>query len=216
MRALLCLALLAQDPDEPARAALRKLSERLKDARTLSAKVVQSRRTPLLDRPLASSGTLHFRREPARLVFRLSDPAPAEVHLDASSYQVYRPDQRRLERLDFEGDALAPKLFLAFAPKADEIGASFEVRTGGTKDGAVEVRLLPRDEKVRKHLASLVLTVAEADGTLRRIATRDGEGDETEFLLTDLALNPEAAPGTFELKVPEGTRVFRTAVKPPK
>ena len=199
--------------DDPAHAALRRLSERMKDARTLSAKVVQSRKTALLDAPIVSSGTLYYRRDPARLVFRLTSPHTSEIHLDASAYQVYRPDEKRLEQFEFESGDAAGRLLMIFQPKPDEIGKAFAVRKGESKAGEIEVVLEPSDEKVRKRVAKLVLTLDEKDATLKRISTTDAEGDEVTFELTDLTINPEIDPAMFELKVPEGTRVLKRSAK---
>jgi outer membrane lipoprotein-sorting protein len=208
------LAAQAEPADDPAaQAALRRLAERFRDARTLSARVSQSRKTSLLDRPVTSSGTLYYRREPARLVFHMTEPRPAEIHLDRAAYQVHRPDEKRLERLDFEGEDLAPRLLMVFEPKAEEMGRTFRVGREDAPAGEVRVVLEPRDDKVRRHLRRLSLALAEGDGALRRIAYTDAEGDEVVFTLTELKVNPELAPGLFELKVPEGTRILRHAVK---
>jgi len=132
--AALLLVLLAappQDPsgaDERANAAFRKLAEKFKDVRTLSAKVVQERRTELFDKPITSSGTLYYRRDPARLVFILTEPRKAEIHMDRTSYQVYRPDEKRLERTDFGSEDLSAKIFMAFEPKPNELGKAFTLR----------------------------------------------------------------------------------------
>jgi outer membrane lipoprotein-sorting protein len=199
--------------DDSAQAALRKLSEKMKDARTLSAKVVQSRKTALLDAPIVSSGTLFYRRDPARLVFRLSSPHTTEIHLDASSYQVYRPDEKRLERFEFEGGDAAGRLLMIFQPKTDEIGKAFSIQKGTSKAGEIDVVLEPADEKVRKRVTKLVLTLDEKDATLRRIATTDAEGDQVTFELSDVSLNPALDASTFELKIPEGTRVLKQSAK---
>jgi len=199
--------------DESAKAALRKLSDRFRDARTLSARVAQSRKTALLDKPVTSSGALYYRREPARLVFRLTEPRPAEIHLDRSSYQVHRPDEKRLERIDLQGEDLASKLLTVFEPKAEEMGRTFRIGRETSSAGEVLIVLEPRDENVRRRLKRLALAVGEEDGTLRSISTTDAEGDELLFTLTDVKVNPDLAPGLFDLKVPEGTRVLRHAVK---
>ena len=216
MNALLLLALAVPLQDDAAQAALRGLSERMKDARTLSAKVVQGRKTALLDAPIVSSGTLLYRRDPGRLVFRMTEPRATEIHLDASSYQVYRPDEKRLEQFDFEGGDAAGKLLMIFRPRTDEIGRAFAVRRGDSKPGEISLILEPGNEKVRKRVAKLVLALDEKDATLKRIATTDPEGDEVTFELSDLKINPEIDAGAFELKVPEGTRVLKHPAKPDK
>jgi len=204
----------AQEPaaDAAAKAALQKLAARLKEARTLSAKVVQSRRTELLDKPIVSSGTMSYRRDPAQLVFHLTEPRKAEIHLDKSSYQVFRPDEKRLERIDFDGEDVTSKILMVFEPKTEEIGKAFLIRGGESKDGAIEVGLESSDERFRKRLKKIALTIVEADGALRRIAYTDAEGDEVQFELSDVAINPDLAPDEFTLKIPEGTRVLRRRV----
>lgn len=214
MRLLLLLPLLQAGPSEDAaRLALRKLAERFRDLKTLSCSVAQERRTALLEKPIASSGTMFYRREPGRLVFRMTEPRTTEIHMDRTAYQVWRPDEKRLERIEFEDDELTGRLLMVFQPKEEEVGKSFAVRAGASKDGDLEVRLEPSDDRVRKRLRLLVLTVRESDGALRRIRYEDAGGDEVRFDLTDVKVNPDLPAATFELAVPEGTKVFRHAVK---
>ena len=155
---------------------------------------------------------MYYRREPARLVFLLTEPRKAEIHMDRTSYQVYRPDEKRLERTDFTGEDVSGKILMAFEPKTDEVGKAFVIRGGESRDGKIEVRLESSDEKVRKRLRRVSLTIAEADGALQRIVYVDGEGDEVQFDLSDVALNPELSPDVFTLKTPEGTRVLRRSL----
>jgi outer membrane lipoprotein carrier protein len=212
---LLAPALDAQDSpaDVAAKAALRKLADRFKEARTLSARVTQSRKTELLEKPLISTGMMYYRRDPARMVFRLTEPRKAEIHMDRTSYQVYRPDEKRLERTDFENDDVTGKILMVFEPKPDDLGRTFAIRGGESKDGRIEVKLEPSDEKVRRRLKRVSLTIAEADGALHRLSYFDGEGDEVTLDLSDVAINPDLSADLFTLQVPEGTRVLRRTVK---
>ena len=210
---IMAVALVSAGQDDAAKTALQKLSERFKDARTLSAKVVQTRKTAILDKPIVSSGALFYRREPARLVFKMTEPRTTEIHLDKAAYQVYRPDEKRLERYEFENDAATGRLLMVFQPKPDEIGKAFTVRKGESAKGEIEVLLEPSDEKVRARLRRLALTLDEADGSLKKIAYTDPDGDEVRFELSEVKINPELDAATFELKVPEGTRVLKHAAK---
>jgi outer membrane lipoprotein-sorting protein len=171
--------------------------------------VVQSRRTELTEKPIVSSGMMYYRRDPAKLVFHLVEPRKAEIHMDKTSYQVHRPDEKRVERTDFETEEVTAKILMVFEPKPDEIGKAFAIRGGAAKDGVLEVTLDATDEKVRKRLRKVVLSLVEADGALRSMGYTDGEGDEVRFELSDVAINPDLAPDLFTLKVPEGTRVLR-------
>ena len=156
---------------------------------------------------------MYYRRDPARLVFRLTEPRKAEVHMDRTSYQVYSPEEKRLERTDFENDEVTGKILMVFEPRPDDLGKTFAIRGGGSKDGLIDVRLEPSDEKVRRRLKRVSLTIAESDGALKRLAYFDGEGDEVTLDLSDVAVNPDLAADVFELRIPEGTRVLRRTVK---
>ena len=221
VRILLALVVLLPAPqdrpaDAAAEAALKKLAARMRDARTLTANVVQSRKTELLDKPIVSSGSMAYRRDPAQLMFRLTEPRRAEILLDRSSYQVYRPDERRLERIDFEGEDVTSRILLVFEPKSEELGKAFRVTGREPRDGRIDVVLEASDERVRKRMKQIVLTVAEADGALSRIAYVDAEGDEVQFELSQVVVNPDLPPEAFALRVPEGTRILRRTVKPEK
>lgn len=198
--------------DEAAKAALGKLAARFKEARTLSARVVQSRRTELLDKPIVSSGMMYYRRDPARLVFHLSAPRKAEIHMDRKTYEVYRPEEGRVERTEFENEEVTGKILMAFEPKPEEMGKAFAIRAGESKDGRIEVRLEPSDEKVRRRLKQVTLTIVQADGALKKISYTDADGDEVTLDMSDVAINPDLASDLFTLKVPEGTRVLRRTI----
>jgi hypothetical protein len=102
----LAASLVAQDPtvDLPrARAAMKALAERHKDLDTLRAQYRQERSSVLTKEPLVSTGTLLFRREPGCLVFRVQKPEPAVILLDERRYQVWRPEQKQLERFVLAG-----------------------------------------------------------------------------------------------------------------
>ncbi|HEX7900205.1 MAG TPA: outer membrane lipoprotein carrier protein LolA, partial [Planctomycetota bacterium] len=133
---------------------LKALAERMKDAKTMTCKVRQVRKTALVERPLVSSGTMAYRREPGRLVFRLTEPRTSEIHMDRKTYQVYRPDEKRLERVEFEDDALTGQLLTLFEPKPDALGKTFRMSKAGD-----DILLEPLDEKVKARVASLALTV---------------------------------------------------------
>lgn len=215
---LLSFGLGAQEADSgpAAKAALQKLCDRFRDLRFLSAGVVQTRRTELLDRPIVSSGKLYYRRDPARLVFQLGEPRKVEIHMDRTSYQVYRADERRLERFEFGADGPSAAILMVFEPKMEALEKNFSVRGGGVKDGVREVALDTTDERLKKRLKGIVLRIAESDATLRGMSYTDAEGDDVRFELSDVALNAELEPSRFDLKTADGTRVILQSLKPDK
>jgi len=186
---------------------LRRLAETMKGATALRAEVVQRRKTALLEEPIVSKGVLHWRREPGRLVIVISEPGVSRVQIDRGAYEVWRPDEQRLERIEFAGDEGAGKLLQIFDPKPDELGKAFAIRAGAAREGEREIVLEPRDEKVGRRLKSISLSVSDTDGALRRIRTEDPDGDETVFELSKTELNPELPAGLWDLALPSGATV---------
>jgi outer membrane lipoprotein-sorting protein len=180
----------------------------MKDAKTMTCAIRQVRKTALVEQPLVSSGTMAYRREPGRLVFRLTEPRTSEIHMDRTAYQVYRPDEKRLERLEFEDDALTGQLLTLFEPKPEAVGKAFTVKRVDAPAGRIELRFDPVDEKVKKRVASISMTLDEADASIRRLRYVQADGDEVTFELSDVRLNPGLPADAFELKLPEGTRVL--------
>lgn len=209
MTFLLAVALFQAD----AAAALEKLAARLRDVKTLKARFVQERKTALTPEPLVSTGTLHYRREPARLVLRMGEPRKAEIHMDGSTYQVYRPAEQRLERIDFAGEAPSRRLLMIFNPRPEEIRKLFAIRDSAAGPGEIGIRLEPLDAKLKRSLAEVTLGVTAGESGLRRFSWKDAEGDTVEFRLEEVVLDGETDPGAFELKVAEGTRVLRHAAE---
>lgn len=204
MSALLILLLQADGPLEP----LRALGERMKAAKTLSAKITQKRTTALLADPLVSSGTMYYRRDPGRLVFHLEEPRRTLIHMDRQAYQVWRPDEKRLERIDFEDDALAARLLMVFDPQPDRLDAAFDATRA-----ADEIRLVPKDAEARKRLSLLALAVSPDGRSLSRIRYVEPDGDEVVFELSDVRLDPEVPPSVWTLDLPPDARVFRTKAR---
>jgi outer membrane lipoprotein-sorting protein len=211
---LLPLLLLFQaGSDESARSALGRFSDRFRDLTGLSASFTQSRRSALLNEPIKSSGKLHYRRDPAHLVFEVEKPHRASVHFDGKSYQVYRPDEKQLEQFEIEDSEISRWLFMAFNPKIEEIEKSFIVKSGTAKEETLEVVLVPSESKLLKVIAKLTLLLSRGDAPgdplLRQIGYVDPDQDELSFEISNATLNPSFAPETFELKLPEGARVLK-------
>ncbi len=209
------LAALQNEADERARAAIEKLSVELKDVKTLSAIFTQTRRTPLLDEPMRSAGRLYYRREPEKLVLEFLQPRPSKVHLDAATYEVYRPAEKQLERFELSRGNASRWFLLAFRPTMSEIEKSFRIKGGKAEAGRVEVHLEPIGEELRKTLARVVLVVIEGEHpSLSEFSYLDKDDEEVSFRLEKPELNPEIPEGTFRLTIPSDVRVLKHEAEP--
>lgn len=198
--------------------------------KVLVADYVQRRTTELSATPLVSRGEFLFVRDPGAVVFRASEPRISVVRLTATRYEVWRPQQQRLERFVLDGPELAEGLFAAVGGDADRLLREFELvacakvapppegapdpappaETAAPRRELVELRMRPRDEAMRARLRELILTLGAADAVLAKVAYRDAAGDLVEIELRQLRADPERPPSA-ELDVPPGATVLEHA-----
>ncbi len=208
-----------QPPQEPAPAPaaqvaranelLDKHAARSKDVEVLVADYVQKRTSTLTKEPLQSRGQFLFVRDPACAVFRATEPRVSTTRLTATTYEVYRPARKQLERFHLDGPELAQGLFAAVGGDVGRLRADFDV-AGVADDPAdklrVQVRLVPKVKLVREQLQELVVTLHQKDGALGAVAYRDKSGDLVEIDLRGIEVNPKQAPPAT-LDVPKDTQV---------
>src|SRR5262245_28072306 len=116
---LVFAAAIVQQDD--AKAVLGRLADRMREAKTFTARFTQTRRSALMEKPLVSSGRLAWRRDPEALAFLLQEPARSEVRFERGLYSVYRPADRQLERFELEDEAATRGLFAAFSPDPEKV-----------------------------------------------------------------------------------------------
>ncbi|MFK7742907.1 MAG: outer membrane lipoprotein carrier protein LolA [Planctomycetota bacterium] len=203
-------------------AVLRRHAERSRGVKVLAADYVQRRTTSLRKRPLVSSGAFLFASQPGCVVFRATKPRVSTVRLTATSYEVFRPSRKRLERFRLDAPELSEGLFAALRGDAQRLERDFELvgctsvelpakpaqeaGLAGIKSG-VRLVLVPKVAAVRERLRDLELTFVGDGEQLRSIAYCDRAGDRVEIELRKQRQNPADAPSA-KLAVPEGTRVL--------
>lgn len=196
---LFVLVLLLPQDSQPAggRAALQALGKAQASVKTLRASYVQERSSALRKRPLVSRGTLLFRADPPCIVFEVQEPRRARIRIDERAYEVWRPDERQLERFVLESPDLPRALFQSFRPELDLLESRFVVQDGASDAMRHEVRLVPKDEKVKSYLTTLTLTIAARETALEQIAYTDGQGDRVVIRLERAERDPALAGDPF-------------------
>jgi outer membrane lipoprotein-sorting protein len=191
-----------------ARAVLVRAAEAQRDVATLRASYVQVRTTELLPEPLESRGTLLFRRSPACIVFHAREPSDTRIRIDATAYQVYRPEQRRCERIELSVPDLPKALFGALTPEPSALERRFVFAACLATDETDTVVLEPRDEGTRQVLTRLEIVVRRQDAAVVGVAYRDASGDDVRIELREIAPNPKDLDAdVFSAAVPKDVTV---------
>jgi hypothetical protein len=208
----------------------RKLLERLVTAHgqlaQMTADYTQFRTTALTKKPLQSTGTLAFRRDPGCVVFRVATPKIAVIRLDNKVYEVWRPEQNRLERFVLASDEMPRLLFDALAPTTASLEQGFAIESCMPVDVAEgqparrAIALVPTGAAT-KHVAQRITLTVELDvrldtAKLCGFGYRDPRGDEVRIELTALTLHEKSDPARFALELPAGAKVTEQRVPPPE
>jgi hypothetical protein len=220
--ALLLVGVRGQQPppvdpavEQAGEALLRAHAERSRGIRVLVAAYEQTRTTQLAREPLRSRGSFLFQRQPACVVFRATVPRESIVRLSSALYEVYRPQQKRLERFRLDGPELAQGLFAALGGDAEALRRDFVVAACGPDAAAADhtlVVLRPRGEAMQRHVRELRLSWHTRGGELAAVAYRDQAGDLVEIRLRDVVVNPPEPP-SCEFTVAPGTTVVEHAAR---
>jgi hypothetical protein len=209
---------------EPVEAKQLARAERLLDAHAarsrgigvLVADYVQRRTTALAKEPLESRGEFLFVRSPGVVLFRAAVPRQSVTRLQATTYEVWRPQKKQLERFHLDGPELANGLFAALGGDTAALRAGFDV-VACVDDPAhqdrVRVRLVPKTAAVRERLQELEIVLLGQDAVLAAVAYRDATGDRIEIELSAVRIDPKDAPKA-ELEVPADAVVVEHRAKP--
>lgn len=193
------------------------LGNRHRAVNVLTASYVQRRTSAILQEPLVTRGQLAFRRRPGCVVFRTEQPRPTVVRLDEQTYQVFRPERKRLERFLLESPELPRSLFLAFTADVEVLRRDYQV-TGFERHGEGQVlhtiTLEPKLAAIKQRLHQLRITLDGKTLRLHAVAYRDAAKDLVEIELDELTLDPKVAPA-FDLVIPPDTEIMEHAAKKP-
>lgn len=203
----------AQDSADDARKALETLSGRMGKAKTLVASFTQERHSTLLDDPITSSGRLYYRRDPEALAFAIAEPRRSHVRFGTTWYRVYRPDEKQLERFEFEDDQMTRGLFFAFHPDPKRLAESADASVAGKSDGSLRITIVPREERYRRFVSQLTLTLSEDATALKGFSYTDRDGDDIRFTLSDVKLDAEIEEASLTPEIPADVKEIVVRVR---
>lgn len=209
----------ASSSDDEAEALARALFARLAkahaDVPVFAAHYVQTRRSELLIEPLVAEGRLVFRREPATLVFEVERPLATRIHVQARSYQVYRPAEGVAERFVFEAHDMWDALLACFSFDGALLAKWFVTASATRAEGVTTLVLVPRRETTKRYLRKLRLEIDDEASTVKRLVYTDAAGDEVEVALSAHVEAPELddPEAFFSLKLPASVRIDTVRVE---
>jgi outer membrane lipoprotein-sorting protein len=179
----------------------------------LSADFTQEKHTPLLKKPLVSTGHILI-KGPVSL-WTTVQPEPTVMRIDNKEIRLFYPRQKVLEiyRTDERMGALAASPFPRLAVLTEHF--TFErvpARTllpDANESKFLALRMKPTQEELKKHIDQVTVVLEIATGFVQRAQTIDTDGDRMVLTFSKLQTNIGLKDRDLEMEVPAGVSVTR-------
>lgn len=171
----------------------------------LRAKFEQQKITPLLKKPLVSSGTV--RAKGSVMLWHTDRPEPTVMRIDGRQLQLLYSNQKVLEVYPIEGrmGAMASNP----VPRIDTLREHFHVEATSSTPDTLILRLTPRDQKLKRHVEEVVVEIDLQQALARSFTLTDPDGERTIIRFSDYQVNGGIADELLKLDPPEGTKIVR-------
>lgn len=179
----------------------------------LSADFEQKKFTPLLRKPLVSTGTIRVKG--AAMVWDTKAPEPTRMRIDQREIRMYYPRQATLEiyPIDQQLGSLAasplPKLDVLKRYFAFEEVPITELGPDVKGENLLALRMTPVDAVLSEHLDHVSVLLDASQGLILRAEMVDADGDRTQILFSNLRPNAGLRDEDVNVDVPASTKVSR-------
>jgi len=189
-----------QEATSSIEARLEALDRRAAETVDITADFEEEKFTPLLKKPMRSTGTV--RVAAGRTRWDTTSPYPVMLLLEGQELRIYFPQRQAMEIYPL-ADRLAQ---LAFSPqpRLADLRAHFELLPRD-QDNGLMLELTPKAEELRKHVQLVRVTLDEKEGVARRVELISGEGERTVITFHRVRRNQGLGPAALDLHVPDDT-----------
>lgn len=183
---------------------------RIKDA---TADFEQRKFTPLLKKPLISTGTIRVRGGAMRWDTKI--PEPSIMRIDEKEIRLYYPSQTTMEiyAIDQQLGSLAssplPRLSVLKQYFTFEQISAKDLSPDADPTSCLALKLTPIDSLLREHIESVRVLLDAKTGFTLRTETTDSDGDRTSIIFSKIRMNIDLTDQDVQLNVPAGTKIMR-------
>jgi outer membrane lipoprotein-sorting protein len=183
---------------------------RIKD---LKADFTQEKFTPLLKKPLISSGRILIKG--AAALWTTERPEATVMRIDEKEVKLLYPKQKVLEiyKTDEKLGSLAaspfPRLGILARHFTFERMPARELLKEVDDEAHLALRMHPVDPELRKHVEEVCVLLEAATGFVLRAQTTDSDGDRIVMSFSKIEVNTGLMDRDLEMHVPAGVTVTR-------
>jgi hypothetical protein len=177
----------------------------------ITAEFVQQKFTPLLKKPLVSSGSLRVRGDVALWI--TDKPQPTKMLVNAKEIQIDYPQQLTMEIYPLEGQLAA--LASSPLPRLDVLRRyfSFErlfpasLNPAANDEQYLALKMTPIDPKLREHIQEVDVLLDRRNGIIIQATNIDTDNEKTILTFTNILINKGVSDADLKLDVSPGTKV---------
>lgn len=179
----------------------------------LTADFRQEKFTPLLKKPLTSSGVI--RASTSVMMWETKLPEPTRMRIDEKEMRLFYPRQNVMEIYPIVGQLGA--LAASPLPRLDQLKKYFSFQEAGpaelfTSDAAANrlaLRLSPLADEVRQYVDHVIVLLDTERGLILGSEVVDADGDRTVIRFSSIQINRGLQASAFELNIPADARITR-------
>jgi outer membrane lipoprotein-sorting protein len=177
----------------------------------LRAEFIQEKFTPLLKKPLVSTGKILIKG--SATLWITEKPEPTVLRIDAKEIRLLYPAQKVLEiyKTDEKMESLAASPF----PRLEILKQHFsfekipvqELSKEADESKHIAFRMKPLHDELRKHIDRVSVLIERATGLVLKAQTIDADGDRLVLSFVNVRANPGLTDADLEMKVPADVKV---------
>lgn len=198
-------------PVDPAvRAVLERMERAQGQVTSFKAKITETRRLALLEKPEVLRGELAF-ESPGKIRWDYREPEQRTYVLADGHVIGWIPAKNRVEKMEVERREARLRRMFAIGQGTDALLKDFTVTLAAapTVAEADELILVPESRRMRKRVSEIRMWVDRGNSLPKQLRLVTGEGDSVEFALSSVEVNPKLAADVFTLTVPKGAKEVR-------
>lgn len=178
----------------------------------LTADFEQQKFTPLLKKPMVSSGLVRAKGD--AMFWDTRTPEPTLMRVDGKEVSIYYPQQKTVEIYPIGGQLSAvaasplPRLatllgLFSFAPaSAKDFGL-------GDDTAHLALRLTPVDESLRTHVSAVIVLIDTDRGFISTFTMVDADGERTVIRFSNVKTNTNLDDSRLRLSLPPDVKTVR-------
>jgi outer membrane lipoprotein-sorting protein len=177
----------------------------------LRADFTQEKFTPLLKKPLISTGTIRIKGTAA--LWKTVTPSPTVMRIDAKEARLYFPEQKVVEvyAVDQQLGSLAaspfPRLEVTKKYFTFERIPARELSPDADEAKHLALRMKPIDAELKKHLDEVSVLLEISSGLVLEAQTIDADGDRTVLKFSNIKTNTGLKEDDLAMDLPPGVKV---------